>query len=98
MTYDRITPYLKGIYLTLSDHLPKRDEEGWKKTDKQWAAYVYQKVSEDFLSHDQAAGALQPPVPMDVRPVSRLAGDIETLLKLFEPTIPPRMCVRAALF
>eukprot|EP00978_Attheya_sp_CCMP212_P010906 scaffold26569_cov60-Attheya_sp.AAC.2 len=104
MTYDRITPYLKGIYLTLSDHLPKRDEEGWKKTDKQWAAYVYQKVSEVFLSNDQAAGALRPPefasipVPTDAKPVSRLVGDIEGLMKLFEPTTPPRTCVRAALF
>eukprot|EP00978_Attheya_sp_CCMP212_P017027 scaffold45129_cov63-Attheya_sp.AAC.1 len=62
MTYDRITPYLKGsIYLTLSDHLPKQDEEGWKKTDKQCAAYLYQKVSEGYLSNDQAAGALRPP-------------------------------------
>jgi len=104
MTYDRITPYLKGIYLTLSDHLPKRDEEGWKKTDKQWAAYVYQKVSEGSLSNDQAAGALRPPefasipVPTDVKPVSRLASDIKALMKLFELTTPPRTCVRAALF
>eukprot|EP00978_Attheya_sp_CCMP212_P038206 scaffold187156_cov49-Attheya_sp.AAC.1 len=104
MTYDRITPYLKGIYLTLSDHLPKRDEEGWKKTDKQWAAYVYQKVSEGSLSNDQAAGALRPPefasipVSTDVKHVSRLASDIKALMKLFEPTTPPRTFVRAALF
>eukprot|EP00978_Attheya_sp_CCMP212_P030161 scaffold109938_cov58-Attheya_sp.AAC.3 len=50
------------------------------------------------LEQDVAAGALRPPefasipMPTDVKPVSRLAGDIKALLKLFEPTTPPQTC------
>jgi hypothetical protein len=102
MTYERVTPYLKGIYLTLSDHLPQRDEEGWKQTDIQWRAYIHQRLSEGVLSADQAVTALRPPafasipIPVEVKPVSRLLDDLKALSTLFAQTTPPRTLVRAA--
>jgi hypothetical protein len=102
MTYERVTPYLKGIYLTLSDHLPKRDEEGWKQTDIQWRAYIHQRISEGVLSADQASTALRPPafasipVPVEIKPVPRLIDDLRALNTLFDQTTPPRTVVRSA--
>ena len=49
MTYEQITPYLKGIYLTLSDHLPQQDDDGWKQTDRQWRAYIHQRLSDRVI-------------------------------------------------
>ena len=36
MFFDMFTPYLKGFHLTLAQHLPKRDDEGWKMSDNVW--------------------------------------------------------------
>ena len=36
MTFDVIFPYLKGFHLTLSYHLPRRLEEGWKLSDLEY--------------------------------------------------------------
>ena len=33
MTFDLFFVYLKGFHLTLCQHLPQRDEQGWKLTD-----------------------------------------------------------------
>jgi hypothetical protein len=43
MTYEELAPYLKGFYLALHHHLPRRDTEGWKTNEKQWDVYVYEK-------------------------------------------------------
>ena len=34
MTFDDMTPFLKGFYLTLNSWRPKRDEDDWKVSDK----------------------------------------------------------------
>jgi hypothetical protein len=33
MTYETITPFLKGLHLMLASYLLHRDEEGWKLSD-----------------------------------------------------------------
>jgi hypothetical protein len=38
MTYLIVTPYLKGLHLTLAPHHPGRDKFGWKTTSKEWVA------------------------------------------------------------
>ena len=77
MTYPLIFAYLKGFHLTLSSHLPRRNEEGWKLTDLEFCAYLEEmrlkgKVSQDDISEklggDQVRGA-KPPV--EVTPVPR---------------------------
>jgi hypothetical protein len=103
MTYERVMPYLKGFYLTLSAHLPQRDEGGWKKTDNQWAAYVHQKLSDGELSVEQAAEAMRPPdfntipIPVRVKPVERLLWDVRALSEMFKSNTAPKVCVRSAI-
>ncbi len=36
MTFDDMTPYLKGFYLTLNSWRAKRDTDDWKMSDKTW--------------------------------------------------------------
>ena len=40
MTFDLFFAYLKGFHLTLSQHLPRRSDDGWKLSDLEWIAYV----------------------------------------------------------
>jgi hypothetical protein len=54
MTYDLVTPYLKGLHLTLSAHHPQRNNQGWKLSLKEWDAYVWGKASNGKLSIDEA--------------------------------------------
>jgi hypothetical protein len=54
MTYEIVTPYLKGFHLTLAAHHPKRNSEGWKLSPREWDAYVWGKASEGKFSTDEA--------------------------------------------
>jgi hypothetical protein len=45
MTFEMLVPHLKGFHLALAAHLPKRDKECWKMSDKQWQ--VCQERDED---------------------------------------------------
>jgi hypothetical protein len=54
MTYEIVTPYLKGLHLTLAAHHPQRNSQGWKLSPKEWEAYVWGKESEGKLSSDEA--------------------------------------------
>ena len=35
-----ISPFLKGLHLSLCKHLPKRDREGWKLSDDSFSDYL----------------------------------------------------------
>jgi hypothetical protein len=103
MTYPQIMAYLKGSYLTLSEHLPNRGKDGWKQTDRQWVAYVHQQLSDGTMSLEQADYALRPPdfdsssVPLMARAVPRLIWDMRALKEFFSCTTAPRVCVRSTM-
>jgi hypothetical protein len=44
MTYTLVTPYLKGLHLTLASHHVGRDSCGWKLAPTEWAAYLHESV------------------------------------------------------
>jgi hypothetical protein len=79
LTYPSLTPYLKGIHLTLDSWRPNRDGEGWKRPASQIAAAIG-----STLSHP----------PTHVHVVPRLASDVDALLALFAPMLPPLRRVR----
>ena len=54
MVYEELFPYLKGFHLTLAQHLPKRNEEGWKIADLKWIAHVEGKVDSGVFTREQA--------------------------------------------
>jgi hypothetical protein len=80
-TYESITPYLKGVHLTLDHWRPDRDEDGWKIANSLDERLDYQTRK-------------QPPAT--VKPVLRLRGDIDALLDLTSAQYPPEVSVRAA--
>jgi hypothetical protein len=54
MTYALVTPYLKGLHLTLAAHHAGRDGAGWKLTPREWSAYLYEAVETGKMSEVEA--------------------------------------------
>eukprot|EP00978_Attheya_sp_CCMP212_P029827 scaffold107351_cov30-Attheya_sp.AAC.1 len=80
-TYESITPYLKGVHLTLDHWRPDRYEDGWRVMNSGDERLGYQTRK-------------QPPAT--VKPVQRLRRDIDALLDLTEAESPPEVRIRAA--
>jgi hypothetical protein len=82
-TFPIITPYLKGIHLTLDGWRPHRDQDMWKVQEEDW------EDTTDFICLDDA--------PSVLAPAPRLSSNLECLRQLFaNPTPPTRMirCMR----
>ena len=52
MTYLMVTPYLKGLHLTLASHHPGRDAFRWKMASREWSAYLFEAMEIGTLSED----------------------------------------------
>ena len=59
MTYETLTPFLKGLHLTLASYLPHRDSEGWKLSDKKWLDHIKKHVKEGKLSEEEGKAAIE---------------------------------------
>jgi hypothetical protein len=59
MTYESLTPFLKGLHLTLASFLPNRDDDGWKLTGKSWIDYLQKSLDEGKLTAEEADAALE---------------------------------------
>jgi hypothetical protein len=84
-TYPSITPFLKGIHLTLDSWRPGRDSEGWK-------------ISPALLDLDMVAewGLESSGAPEFVTAVPWLWDDLSCLSQLFQPENPPVRFVRSS--
>ena len=75
MTFEVITPFLKGFYLSLCSHLSSRNGDGWKLPDGAFVSYVNEKRERGLMTEDEARAALNTsdydeiPVPKKVKPV-----------------------------
>jgi hypothetical protein len=87
-TYPMITPYLKGIHLSLDSWRVGRAADGWKLTTAKAASMAGQK---DWLD-----SPVDPKAPKYVRWVPRLKGDMEALCLFTAATQPPKRAVRPA--
>jgi hypothetical protein len=84
--YPAITPFLKGLHLTIDSWRPGRDDEGWKADlVPEWDDY------DDDLS---GANVVAGPTPTQVRAVPRLAQDMTSLADLFQSATPSRRAIR----
>jgi hypothetical protein len=81
-TYPVITPFLKGVHLTLDGWRPHRDAEMWKQPHHEW--------DESSLLHASSSA------PDRVTPAPRLADDIQCLQALLQPMRPPIRMIRAS--
>jgi hypothetical protein len=52
ITFELITPFLKGFHLTISSQLPRRNAEGWKIAERSWDAYVHEQVAEGLMTEE----------------------------------------------
>jgi hypothetical protein len=59
MTYETLTPFLKGLHLTLASFLPHRDSEGWKLSDRQWKERMQDLVDAGTISQAEARRAME---------------------------------------
>jgi hypothetical protein len=101
MTFESITPFLKGFHLSLSSHLPSRDDDGWKLPDRAFMAYIYDKQEKGLINEEEARSALNPPdyedipVPKTIKPVSRFRDDVFALGELLSAPSPPLVVIRS---
>jgi hypothetical protein len=102
MTYEDLAPYLKGFYLSLHHHLPRRDTKGWKMNEKRWDAYIHSKLDKEDVTPEEAHEMLHPPAhenitaPPEVPCVPELLHALPALETFFKQPNPPRMLVRSA--
>jgi len=80
-TYPIITPYLKGMHLTLDGWRQHRDSDMWKIPSNEWEDFDVPEPSDD-----QA--------PLELLPAPRLADDVACLAQLFAPSTPPTRMIR----
>lgn len=89
MTYDVMSPFLKGLHLTLCRHLPTRDEQGWKLFDNAYLSYLRELIDQDKHSYNELKQPLNPllfeeiSIPVEVVPVDRVKNDFIFLRKMF---------------
>jgi len=93
-TYPAMTPYLKGIHLTLDSWRPWRDDEAWKLPLSEIKAAQEASSANSSLSLD-FNGQVKPPPTVKVAP--RLWDDIHALSLLFASESPPRRTIRSTI-
>jgi len=81
--YPSMTPYIKGLHLTIDSWRADRDPEGWKATSS-W----------EDQPQDWEVFASPPGRPTHVHPVPRYADDLAALASLLAPNEPPLRYVR----
>ena len=92
-TYPSITPYLKGIHLTLDSWRPWRDDEAWKLPIAEIRAAQEAMGSSTALVSDPLTCSKP---PSKVKAAPRLYDDVQALSSLFASDNPPRRCIRSS--
>jgi hypothetical protein len=88
-TYNVLTPYLKGIHLTLDSWRPWQKDDGWKMTMSKIQAALAEKGSEDQELLRSGGKSLE-----RVKWVPRLKDDIRALSMFTDTKEPPNRVVR----
>jgi hypothetical protein len=91
-TYPAITPYLKGIHLTLESWRPWQTEDAWKMTMSEVRTALKKRGCND----PSLITGSKPPSKVKIMP--RLSHDIDALHELFSPESPPQRPVRSKKF
>jgi len=89
-TYPNMTPFIKGMHLTLDGWRPGRDSEMWKLRGKFSSEGFWDEKNGVWIPGDN--GGLKPPKTVKAAP--RLVSDVASLLKLMEDKDPPVRLIR----
>ena len=99
MTFEDMTPFLKGFYLTLNSWRSKRDDEDWKMTDKSWLNFVSVRFENGSLSDEELENALNDyngkSCPTLVTASPRLSDDVSALVSMFDSPDAPEVNLRS---
>ncbi|KAI2504189.1 hypothetical protein MHU86_10303 [Fragilaria crotonensis] len=99
MTFDVVTPFLKGFYLTMNSWRTQRDEGDWKMTDKRWKRLLFAQFANDEITETELDTALfgkeESAAPHLVKASISLASDVGALAVIFAPTSVPVVGVRS---
>jgi hypothetical protein len=97
-TYDEMTPYLKGFYLTLNSWRPKRNDEDWKVSDKVWVQMLMFQLEKKLISMEEFDAAMDENIgnaPGEVIASPRFKDDVNALSKLLASLTPPVVRLRS---
>ena len=102
MVYEIFFPFLKGFHLTLAQHLPQRNEEGWKLSYLEWIGHLEHRIEEGRMTReevkclDNAEKTNVERLPDEnVKLVPRFYSCLDALGKLMEQENPPVVVVRS---
>ncbi|KAI2498994.1 hypothetical protein MHU86_15498 [Fragilaria crotonensis] len=99
MTFDVITPFLKGFYLTLNSWRSQRDEGDWKMSDKRWKRLLFSKFERGDISEaeldTELFGKEETTAPLMVTGSISLADDVAALAVIFAPVRVPVVRLRS---
>ena len=99
MTFDDMTPFLKGFYLTLNSWRPKRDEDDWKVSDKTWMKCLVAQLDNGSISElefDREVNAqVESDSPEEVTASTRFADDVRALTSIFSASTTPEVSLRS---
>ena len=101
-TYTTITPYLKGIHLTLDSWRDSRDTDGWKMKSNARRINDDLKTTiinsnEEGLFGSKTESDRKFKVPKFVKAVPRLLEDLRALNSFFKDDVPPWRFIRGRL-
>ena len=103
-TYDWLTPYMKGLHLSVDSWREGRDEEGWKYPPKVLRRMKRALVEDDSKipcrrseeAEDEDLEEKEAPTPPErVVVVPRMRRDVKAMVELTNTKEPPREAVRA---
>jgi len=85
-TYPSCVPFLKGIHLTLDSWRPWRRDDGWKYTLSEIRTMLDEKGEGAGRALNHSGGK----PPLRVKWVPRLRTDVQALMQLLDPELPPK--------
>jgi hypothetical protein len=97
-TFDVMTPYLKGFYLTLNSWRSKRNNEDWKVSDKMWLQLLLGQLEDGLISNEEFDSVMNEHVtdaPTEVVASPRFAKDVGALMEMFKAEVPPVVGLRS---
>ena len=99
MTFDVVTPFLKGFYLTLNSWRSQRDEGDWKLSSKRWKRLLFASFERGEISETELDSELfgkdEASAPQLVKASISLLSDVEALSVIFSPEVVPVVGVRS---
>ena len=99
MTFEDMTPFLKGFYLSLNSWRPKRDANDWKMSDKLWMQCLVEKFESGSITElefeNELDGQGDRGCPNEVTASIRLFDDVRALASMFDSPTAPQINLRS---